>query len=97
MEALIYIGPIIGGIIGYLIISSLVRTPGVALSKKFVSLGDMKGMTYEQIKSVVGPCSSISDIGNGQKLRQWIATGYHIALVFDSDDKMIKISHEAAA
>lgn len=91
-----FVLPFIGGIVMYVLIASLVRTPGRVLARKFVSLGNMKGMSYSELVKTVGNCSSISDIGNGCKLRQWIVTGYHIAIVFDENDRVVKISHEAS-
>ena len=35
--------------------------------------------------SVVGPPNSVSAAGNGKTLYQWLAAGYHIALLFDGE------------
>lgn len=90
----------VGGILMYLVISALVRTPGAFLQKKFQSLGDMSGKTYNEIRRVVGPESSVSrtTAGDGSlvTIRQWISTGYHIVLMFDANDIFIGISSETS-
>ena len=62
-----------------------VTAPGRALQRRFMSLGDMRGMTRAHIESVVGTPNSFGALGGGQILLQWMATGYHIALVFEDD------------
>lgn len=95
---LISIGTTVAGIILYLIIGAVVKAPGNVLATKFASLGDMTGKTYTQIRSVVGPESSISskvnEDGKVVKIRQWMSTGYHIVLLFDENDKFICVSSE---
>ncbi len=97
---LISILTIVSGIILYLIMRSEVKVPGNVLASKFASLGDMSGQTYAEIKSVVGPENSVSrttnDDGEVITVRQWMATGYHIVLLFDSDDNCIAVSGETA-
>ncbi len=98
--ALISILTTVGGIILYLITSVAVKTPGKVLAQKFVSLGDMSGKTYTEIKKVVGTENSVSRTTNSDgevvTIRQWMATGYHIVLLFDSEDKFITISNETS-
>jgi len=88
----------IGGIILYAMMGAVVKAPGSLLATKFASLGDMSGKTYEEIKKVVGAENSISttvnDAGEVIKIRQWISTGYHITILFDSNDNFIGISSE---
>lgn len=84
----------IGGIIGFILIAAFVRAPGNSLNSKFVKLGTLKGKTYSEISKVVGPSNAVSAMGNGKKLRQWQATGYHIALIFDSNDICEGVSSE---
>ena len=97
---LIYVGPLIGGIVLYLIISALVRAPGATLQAKFGRLtrgtnGVIKGMRYEEIVAACGTPSAVSPAGDGGKLCQWMATGYHIALLFDENNVCLGVSHEA--
>jgi hypothetical protein len=73
-----------------------VLAPGRALLGKFQRLGDMTGKTLSDIVAVTGPPSSRSSMGNGQMLLQWQATGYHIAILFDSADRFVRITHEYA-
>lgn len=76
----------IGGWILYAIMNAGVKAPGASLNQKFVSLGTLKGKALSEITSVVGQPSAVSTTGNGKILRQWQATGYHIALLFDEND-----------
>jgi hypothetical protein len=73
-----------------------VTTPGRELHARFLSLGDMTGMTRAQIAAVVGNPSSISAAAGGNVLLQWMATGCHMALLFGPDGKFIGITHQFA-
>lgn len=95
MDALIYIGSIVGGIFLFLIISVIVRAPGMALSKKFVKLGNLQGKSYDEIVAACSNPNSVS-AAQGGKLCQWMATGYHIALLFDADNKCLGITHNTS-
>jgi hypothetical protein len=86
--------PIIGGLVMYWVISSLVKTPGRSLALKFASLGTLKGKTKEEIINVTGLPNSVSAMPNGTQLLQWMATGYHISLMFESNDNCLGVSHE---
>jgi hypothetical protein len=77
-----FIIPIIGGLILYLIFSEIVKVPGQNLQRKFISLGTLRGLSKKHIISVVGQPNSVSAVGDGTTLYQWIDTGYHIALLF---------------
>jgi hypothetical protein len=87
----------LGGLVISGIMSALVRAPGAVLNQKFASLGDMQGKSLQEIVREVGPYSSISAMTDGGKLVQWMATGYHVALLFDERDVCKGISHEAKA
>jgi len=69
---------------------------GRVLSLRFVTLGDMRGKTEDEIIAAVGPPSSVSSMTFGQSLLQWQATGYHIALLFDAERRFVKVTHEYA-
>jgi hypothetical protein len=84
-DPLIFIGPLIGGLILYAIISVVVRSPGALLRHKFQAIGTLRGRSFNAIVASVGPPSSRSAASNGRTLYQWMATGYHIALIFDGD------------
>lgn len=100
MSILIFIGTSIAGFIGYLILSALTKAPGSVLQSKFANLtkdtgGVIAGKTYDEIVAACGAPSSVSSTGDGGKLCQWMATGYHIALIFDAENVCSGISHEA--
>ncbi len=79
------------GVIGW-----FVKLGGVGLRMKFQKLGELRGLTYSQIAAAVGPANSISGTDDGGSVRQWLVTGYHIALVFDKSDICQGVSHEFA-
>jgi len=81
----LFIGPLIGGLILYAITRVLVRLPGVYIRRKFNKVGTLRGKSFHTIVAIVGSPTSRSVTGNGKTLYQWMATGYHIALLFDGD------------
>ena len=87
--------PTVGGILLYAITSAAVRLPGATMAQKFKSLGTLSGKTRSEIEAVVGPPNAVSAVGNGKTLCQWMATGYHVALVFDGNT-CEGISHESS-
>lgn len=90
---------IVGAITGLLIIFIIrysVRQPARALQKKFISLGNMKGMSKSTIINHCGDFSGISYIEGGT-VCVWQRPGYRISIVFDSEDKVVRIGSEAAA
>ena len=100
MAILMFLGTSILGLIGYLIMSGLVRAPGALLQTKFANLtketnGVIAGKTYDEIVAACGSPSSVSPTGNGGKVCQWMATGYHIALLFDENNVCAGVSPEA--
>ncbi len=90
----VWVLPVVGGILWWIITSAAVKTPGALLQNNFASLGVLKGKTLQEIEKVCGKPNAISSLGNGQILRQWQATGYNIALLFDENDICLGISSE---
>ena len=90
----IWVLPLVGGLIWYLISGAIVKAPGSFLQQKFVSLGVLKGRTLAEIIRTCGNPSSISTAGDGTKIYQWMATGYHIVLLFDENDICLGVSSE---
>ena len=91
----IYVLPFVGGLILYAIIKALVRAPGASLNTKFAQLGTLKGKTLQEITSVCGQPNSVSINADGNKVYQWLATGYHIVLLFDNNDICLGVASEA--
>jgi hypothetical protein len=73
-----------------------ITAPGRELNSRFKSLGNMSGKTINEIVAVVGTPSSRSSMAFGQTLFQWQATGCHVALLFDQDNRFVSIQHEYA-
>jgi len=84
-----------GGIALFGVMHMAVRAPGAMLRKKFQAQGNMTGKSLEEIVAACGPFKSQSSLANGRTLYQWMATGYHIALIFENN-KVLSISHESA-
>lgn len=84
---------LIGGFVLFGIMSLITKAPGNLLQQKFVGLGQLPGKTKSEILAVVGPPNSVSAVGDGKSLLQWITPGYHIALVFDGE-VCLGINHE---
>lgn len=99
MYELMIIGAIIIGVlfIVMFILQFVDSISGTILNKKFVKLGNLAGLNYDDIVDVVGKPNAISNMANGQHLVQWIATGYHIALLFDKNDVCLGITSETVA
>lgn len=68
--------------------------PKAQLNNAFVKLGDMRGKSKEDIIAAVGQPKGISNHDDGSKTLAWHAGGYHMVLLFDKDDKMVKIQNE---
>lgn len=60
-----------------------VTLQGKELRRKFEALGEVEGKMKEDIIAAVGPPSSISAVGDGKTLCQWMKTGFDIGLIFD--------------
>lgn len=90
-----FIWVFIGGIVLYAIISAMTTAPGKSLQNKFVNMGTLTGKSKNEIISIVGSPNSISALPDGKAVLQWMATGYHIALIFN-DDICEGVSHEFA-
>ena len=90
-----FIWVFLGGIFLFMIMSVLTVAPGRSLQSKFIGLGTLAGKSKEEIISVVGAPNSISLLPDDKTLLQWMATGYHIALIFN-DDICEGVSHEFA-
>lgn len=89
----------IGGLILYIVQSVIVRASGTNLANKIAGVqntngGKIAGVPYSEIVAECGPPSSVSSMGDGTTLKQWQATGYNIALLFDENDICIGVSSE---
>lgn len=91
-----YIWLIVSGVsVLLIVISTMVNgASGGSLQRKFVKLGNLRGRTYAEIASVVGAPNAVSQTGDGGTLKQWITSGYHIALLFDANNVCQGISSE---
>ena len=68
----LYVLPIIGGIIWWLLSSALVRVPGNLLQNNFAKLtedtnGVLAGKTLDEVKAACGDPSAVSSIVNGRQ------------------------------
>lgn len=90
-----FIWVFIGGIVLFAIISVMTTAPGRSLQRKFVGMGTLAGKSKDEIIAVVGAPNSISALPDGKAILQWMATGYHIALIFNGE-VCEGVSHEFA-
>ena len=95
----IWVLPVVGGIIWWLVSNAMVKAPGQVLASKIAKVqqengGKIAGVPYSKIVAACGAPSAVSAMGDGTTLKQWQATSYHIALLFDEDDICIGVSSE---
>lgn len=83
---------LIGAILRFIILS-IAKTSGRKLRKKFVSLGDMKGKSFEEIKAICGNPRLIFDKTDNGFTALWGSFGYAIEVEF-IDGKMTVIKKE---
>lgn len=86
-------------ILGSIISAALKSASTPALQTGFISLGNLIGKTQAEIVQVVGSPNSVSALGDGRYLAQWMApdSRYHIALIFTAAAICEGISHEHVA
>ena len=92
----VWVLPIVGGLIWYLVTQVIVEAPGAVLQQKFIKLGTLKGKSFNEIQNACGAPNATSVGANGVKIYQWMATGYHIVLLFDENDICLGVSSETA-
>ncbi len=92
----VWVLPVVGGLLWFIITKMVVKAPGTLLATKFAKLGTLKGRSYNEIVAACGAPASVSPMGDGQKLCQWMATSYHIALLFDENNICLGVTHEAS-
>jgi hypothetical protein len=99
-----FVGPDTGAIIGAELRQIVFEAPETrwnmerSMARKFVMLGNVRGMPIEEIIRRVGQPTSISATANGQ-LYQWIRTraflgSYHYAISVDQEGKAIGYTHQ---
>jgi hypothetical protein len=100
-DTVITLVSILEGALVVLIIVYAVRSRGNRLDQAFVSLGTLqglKGLSYNQICARAGAPNAISSIvskdGTPLKVCQWIASSYHIVLLFDANDVCLGVNSE---
>ena len=81
------------GVILRFIILSIAKTSGRKIRRKFVSLGDMKGKSFEEIKNKCGNPRLIFDKTENGFTALWGSFGYAIEIEF-IDGKMNMIKNE---
>ncbi len=77
-----------------IVVPYLFRAPGRALKRRFVALGTLKGKSRAEIERAAGPAVQQTPLPDGRTLLQWRATGYHIALIFDTRGRCDGVTHE---
>ena len=84
---------LLAGFVLRFIILSIANVGGRRLNKKFVSLGKMHGLTYDDIKRKCGEANHVS-MGEFGLYAIWAKRGYCIEINFDRDKKFVSIVNE---
>lgn len=71
------------------------NSAGSKLAWKFFGLGKLKGKGVNVIISQVG-VPTRSSTANGQTLREWRMPDYHVALLFNAQERVVKVAIESA-
>lgn len=71
-----------GVVLGLVIIYLATKYPGDSLGAKFRNLGDVRGLTVQQVVEVAGDPSQSYERGGGERVLAWSAGGYYISLIF---------------
>lgn len=94
---MMYIYLFLCGALIYGVIDFIVKSPGRLLCRRFRKLGNLVGLSFNDIIYACGEPNSISTSvgtdGRPVKVVQWIEKGYHISLVFDENDVCLGINH----
>lgn len=96
-EFLVYLGPVIGGLVIYAIIAAIITAPGQALRSKLLQLEPLKDRSKREIIQAAGQPRSISSSASGEQLLLWKIFGYYIVLAFDEDGICQGVIEEAGS
>jgi hypothetical protein len=69
---------------------------GHDLAWKFFGLGSLRGKTTTEIIAGVGLPTSRRSMAKGEMLLQWQVRGYHMALLFNSEERVVKVTPQSA-
>jgi hypothetical protein len=69
---------------------------GNDLAWKFFGLGMLWGKTTTEIIAGVGLPTSRRSMAKGEMLLQWQVTGYRMALLFNSEERVVKVTPQSA-
>lgn len=91
----------LGAFIG-IVINSASKAKGKLLQQNFVELGNLVGLTMDEIKSKVGEPSAMQSCvvqatGNPGMLYTWSKLPYSITLLFDENNKCLGVNKEISA
>ena len=82
--------PLLAVILIFTVVYLAVSWPGRILKQKFNSMGDMVGLTKEEIIAHCGKYHSIRRVRSGT-VCAWMATGFSFSVVFDADNRAVKV------
>jgi hypothetical protein len=85
MEFAVIFALAVMGFAAYFFVELVSNLPGIFLRRKVARLGEVSGLTHQEVTSVLGPPTCVTPDGKGKSLYQWIARGYHVVLSFDGD------------
>lgn len=77
------------------VIDSGSKKDGNDLAWRFLGLGKLTGKTAAEIIAAVG-LPTRSSMANGIAVLRWWGTGYHMTLLFDAQERVIRVAVESA-
>lgn len=83
---------VLGAILRFIILA-IAKSSGRKIRRKFVNLGEMKGKTFEEIKSKCGNPRLIFNKSDNSFEAYWGSYGYAIEIEF-IDNRMTQIKNE---
>lgn len=87
---------ILGFIVFFGILVAVTVGNGQSMQLKMRELGDVTQHSFDDIVAKLGPPNAIASMPGGNRLAQWMARGYHIAMTFTADGACLGIDSEVA-
>lgn len=92
MAAIVIIGLIV--FIGIILSAASSSGSGRSLQLKMRELGDVTQHSYDSIVVKLGPPNAVAAMPSGNRLVQWAARGYRVAMTFTQDGACLGIDSE---
>lgn len=94
MVVIVIIGLVV--FVGIVLSASSSGGSGRSLQIKVRELDDVTQHSYDDIAAKLGPPNAVASMPGGNRLVQWAARGYHVAMTFTADGTCLGIDSEIA-